>query len=228
MATEAAPAGTATPPPSSLGSSSRDEMPITQFADVIAPVPVEEFLSSYGGHFRHIPGPDDKFEGLLPWDQLNLILRQHRLDHPRLRIAREGVVYSREAVLDYVQSRHGNEIPRLRVGDLINEVRTGATLVVDAVDEASESVGALAESFERTLRERVQVNAYFGCGAIHGFDLHWDDHDVFVLQLLGRKRWLVRDVLSASWSRDVSYARRRTAGNRVRYQERAPAHRHCE
>jgi ribosomal protein L16 Arg81 hydroxylase len=35
----------------------------------------------------------------------------------------------------------------------------------------------------------VQVNLYAGCGVTHGFDVHWDDHDAFIIQLAGRKRW---------------------------------------
>ena len=49
----------------------------------------------------------------------------------------------------------------------------------------------LAESLERVFRVRIQVNAYAGWRTSHGFDLHWDDHDVFILQIAGRKKWKV-------------------------------------
>jgi hypothetical protein len=41
-------------------------------------------------------------------------------------------------------------------------------------------------------RERVQVNAYLTTNAAAGFPLHWDDHDVLIVQLAGEKRWEVR------------------------------------
>jgi hypothetical protein len=41
-------------------------------------------------------------------------------------------------------------------------------------------------------RELVQVNVYLTTGAAAGFDLHWDDHDVLVVQLTGTKSWEVR------------------------------------
>jgi hypothetical protein len=47
------------------------------------------------------------------------------------------------------------------------------------------------ESLERLFRVRIQVNAYAGWRTSHGFDLHWDDHDVFILQVAGRKQWKV-------------------------------------
>jgi ribosomal protein L16 Arg81 hydroxylase len=166
-------------------------MPIAEFGDVVASIPVDEFLRSYGNDFKHIPGDAGKFDGLLPWAQINLILRQHRLDHPRLRLALEGEIPSREAVLDHPRSRFGTETPRLRSADLVDHIRRGATLVIDAVDETYEPLATLADSFERIFREHVQVNAYFGWGTTHGFDLHWDDHDVFALQIVGRKRWSI-------------------------------------
>lgn len=41
-------------------------------------------------------------------------------------------------------------------------------------------------------RERVQVNAYLTTNDASGFPLHWDDHDVLIVQLAGEKEWEVR------------------------------------
>jgi hypothetical protein len=62
------------------------------------------------------------------------------------------------------------------------------------VDELHRPITELARSLERIFRVRVQVNAYAGWRTSHGFDLHWDDHDVFVLQVAGRKQWKVYGV----------------------------------
>lgn len=87
--------------------------------------------------------------------------------------------------------KSGQPIPRLDAAGLTHELREGATLVLDAVDELHPPIRLLAESLERVFRVRVQVNAYAGWRTSHGFDLHWDDHDVFVLQIAGRKEWKV-------------------------------------
>jgi ribosomal protein L16 Arg81 hydroxylase len=98
-----------------------------------------------------------------------------------------------DAFLSYQSNRRrsGQAIPRLRVEDLTAQLRNGATLVLDAVDELCEPVTVLAENLERKFRVRIQVNAYAGWRTSHGFDLHWDDHDVFILQVAGRKQWKV-------------------------------------
>jgi ribosomal protein L16 Arg81 hydroxylase len=42
-------------------------------------------------------------------------------------------------------------------------------------------------------RELVHVNTYLTTQDTTCFDLHWDDHDVVILQLAGDKDWEVRD-----------------------------------
>ena len=46
-------------------------------------------------------------------------------------------------------------------------------------------------SLERELGEKIQVNLYAGWHSEPGFNVHWDDHDVIVLQLAGRKKWMI-------------------------------------
>ncbi|HYP14094.1 MAG TPA: cupin domain-containing protein, partial [Bryobacteraceae bacterium] len=87
--------------------------------------------------------------------------------------------------------KSGQPIPRVNSAALTRELREGSTLVLDSVDELHEPVTELAEALERVFRVRIQVNAYAGWRTSHGFDLHWDDHDVFILQVAGRKHWKV-------------------------------------
>lgn len=52
-------------------------------------------------------------------------------------------------------------------------------------------MGAAAEDLVRFVREPVQVNLYVTWGTSQGFATHWDDHDVFVVQVMGSKHWRV-------------------------------------
>lgn len=176
---------TAAMPTAATETATREEL-----ARILAPVAVEEFLQQdLGKRFRHIPGDPGKFAALLPWDVLNRILEQHRLETPRLRLTREGKPVSPDSFLSYTSNtRNTSRIPRLNATALTAQLRSGATLVLDAVDELHEPIRAIADSLERVFRMRVQVNAYAGWRTSHGFDLHWDDHDVFVLQVSARTR----------------------------------------
>jgi hypothetical protein len=152
----------------------------------------EFFASSWGRSYRHVAGWRGKFSHLLPWDQLNRILREHRLDFPRLRLVRDGQSLQSTAYLRHIRGSRGRtQIPRLLPVKLTEQLRGGATLVLDAVDELHQPLDQLAEALERSFHEHVQINAYAGWRTSRGFDLHWDDHDVFILQVTGRKRWSV-------------------------------------
>jgi hypothetical protein len=162
-------------------------------ARILEPCAPEEFLaSSWGVRFLHVRGRAGRFARLMPWGRLNGILRRHRLDFPRLRLVRDGSPAPASSYLRHVAGGRGRvSIPRLKTAELTRQLREGATLVLDAVDELHAPVEELAEGLELVFREHVQVNLYAGFQTSRGFDLHWDDHDVFILQVAGRKKWSV-------------------------------------
>lgn len=163
-------------------------------AGVLAPLEMGGFRDEYlGKQFLHSTGERGRFTELLPWEDLNDILRRHRLGPPRLRLVREGTAVPPSSYLRYRSSRSApaNPVPVLRPAELTALIRDGATLILDSIDELQEPIGELAEDLERTLECRIQVNMYAGWRLSPGFDLHWDDHDVVVLQVSGRKHWRV-------------------------------------
>jgi ribosomal protein L16 Arg81 hydroxylase len=163
-------------------------------AEVLAPLSTEEFLQRYWGKsYHHVPGRAGKFASLLPWSDLNQLLTLHQLDAPRLRLVRDGKPLPAESFLSYHANRRNpsSRLTRLRSVELTRQLQEGATLILDAVDELQEHVADLAEQLERSLRTRVQVNLYAGWRTSPGFDVHWDGHDVLILQIHGRKLWKV-------------------------------------
>lgn len=156
---------------------------------------VSQFLGGVlGGSFRRFPGAEGRFADLVPWAELDRVLRQQRLDFPRLRLALDGDVVPAHEYTEMVPTRRTGLVPRLRSADFAKKLQQGATLVLDSVHEMVDGVGELAAALEHELRERVQVNLYAGWGKTHGFDVHWDDHDALIVQLSGRKRWRMHGV----------------------------------
>jgi len=64
-------------------------------------------------------------------------------------------------------------------------------LVVNRVDDYFAEVQSVAEAFEEAVGTSTSVNMYAGWRTDNGFDLHWDPQDVTILQVSGRKRWVV-------------------------------------
>lgn len=166
---------------------------INSLERLLKPCLPRDFMSSaWGKTYKHIRGWQGKFAHLLPWDRLNETLERHRLDFPRLRLALDGKSLPASSYLRYTSSaRQRTPIPRLLPAELTKQLRRGATLVLDAADELFEPLRELAEGLEYLFHEHIQINAYAGWQTTRGFDLHFDDHDVFILQVAGRKRWSV-------------------------------------
>lgn len=152
----------------------------------------EDFLAQvYGRTYRHFPGEPGRFSGLLGWDDLNALLTHHRLEPPRLRLSVDGEALPQHAYSVPVMTRRSTVWHRLKPAELHHHLAEGATLVLDAIDELHPGVSHLAQELERHLRAGIQVNAYASWTPEEGFGVHWDDHDVLVLQLDGVKRWRI-------------------------------------
>jgi ribosomal protein L16 Arg81 hydroxylase len=72
---------------------------------------------------------------------------------------------------------------------LTARLREGATLILDAANELSPPLQRLCAGLSADFTCSSQANLYACWGVTQGFDVHWDDHDVLVVQVEGRKRW---------------------------------------
>lgn len=160
--------------------------------EVFAPLTLAEFVAEYWTRsFCRLAGADGRFEHLLPWSALNRILAEHRLASPRLRLVRNGEIVPEHHYRSMERSRDTRDPLGIRTAGLAEELSRGATLVIDAVDELYPPITSLASALENQFHEFVRINAYAGWRTSPGFDLHWDDHDVVILQIGGRKQWQV-------------------------------------
>jgi ribosomal protein L16 Arg81 hydroxylase len=154
---------------------------------LLAPESVDEFLSTYWRkQHLYCRGSAERFSDLLSWTTLNQILEHHWREPFRFRLARQGRDLDPASYADLE-----GFTPRVRARDVTDHLRRGATLSFDAIDELHEPLTSLAESFETFFRGGTKINIYAAWRALHGLDLHRDNQEIFILQLDGRKRWLV-------------------------------------
>jgi ribosomal protein L16 Arg81 hydroxylase len=83
------------------------------------------------------------------------------------------------------------DLARLDVDKLYEAYRQGASVVVNAVDEAMPAVGAFCDLLTGFLSARVHTTVFITPPRARGFPRHYDTHDVFALQLSGSKEWLL-------------------------------------
>lgn len=74
--------------------------------------------------------------------------------------------------------------------------RGGATMVLQGLQLTDPALGRFATNLALALDHPVQINAYLSPAAARGLELHFDYHDVFVVQLEGSKRWRVWEPLA--------------------------------
>lgn len=82
--------------------------------------------------------------------------------------------------------------PTVLPAGLEAELRAGRTFIVHRIDQYDRAtLRSFAEDLELVAGVPVGVNCYLSRNDAEGFGRHWDDHDVLVLQVEGRKLWEV-------------------------------------
>jgi ribosomal protein L16 Arg81 hydroxylase len=132
--------------------------------------------------------PSDFLDLLSPEDVDDLVA-ERGLRMPFFRMVREGTVQTGPTRYATAGSR--------RINDLIDADRArdryaeGATLVLQSLHRIHPPVVRFCRRLAADLGHATQANAYITPPGNRGFDPHHDTHDVFVLQIDGRKLWHV-------------------------------------
>ena len=117
---------------------------------------------------------------------------------PAFRMVREGTTLPRP------RSTRKASVGSQRIDDLLepNHVlelyASGATVVLQALQFSDPEFAMLSTNLALDLNHPIQVNAYLSPRAARGLDIHFDFHDVVVVQLAGVKRWRVWESLPRS------------------------------
>jgi len=127
------------------------------------------------------------------WDEVNSLLSSGLIDYPRIRVAAAGNDYSRSynGFLRYSFSERGERRPRVVPGGLRKVLNDGCAIIIDNCEAFFPGVSALTEQISDSLRCRAWANLYVSPKGPSGFGCHFDDHDVFAIQIHGIKRWAV-------------------------------------
>ncbi len=78
-------------------------------------------------------------------------------------------------------------------GAVARNFQQGATIVLPQLHQVDPTLAGFTRSIESLLSCHVQTNIYLTPPDAQGFKTHYDDHDVFVLQVEGSKSWRLYD-----------------------------------
>lgn len=123
------------------------------------------------------------------WSLIDKALDLQEPSRERLKVLRHGRIEPRAYTEEYVDI--GIRRTRILKGKLYDLLEQGATLVLNRAELVSEAIEALCMQVGNFVGTQTTVNAYASLGAVPATNVHWDTHDVFILQLSGRKHWRV-------------------------------------
>ncbi|WP_228771889.1 cupin domain-containing protein [Actinokineospora iranica] len=150
------------------------------------------------------------FDDLLTLDDVDELLSRRGLRTPFLRLARDGSVLSSSQFTrgGGVGAEIADQVADDRVARLFDQ---GATVVLQGLHRLWPPLISFAGRLGSDLGHPVQVNAYVTPASAQGFAAHYDVHDVFVLQVAGRKRWLIHEPVHPDPLRDQPWDQRADA-----------------
>ncbi|MDO3686353.1 cupin domain-containing protein [Micromonospora sp. C28ISP2-4] len=136
-----------------------------------------------------LPNPDGFTDLLSPADADELLSRRG-LRTPFLRVAKDGqlVPAARFTGGGGAGAEIGDQVLDEKVLALYAD---GATLVLQGLHRTWPALVDFARDLGTALTQPLQVNAYLTPAGSQGFATHYDTHDVFVLQVDGRKHWRI-------------------------------------
>ncbi len=162
----------------------------TAFDRLIAPLDQRTFFLRYWGKEHLIcRGKSDLHKSLFSWSALSDVLSTHRIEYPRLRLLRGGQLIPHEQYITDRVDRVGNPYSSQDSQAVAALMEAGAMLHITSIGETWKPLATFAGQLEQPLCGRVQVNLHAGLAKAKGFHTHWDGHDVFAVQINGRKRW---------------------------------------
>lgn len=151
--------------------------------------PEDFFLHYWGKQFVVCRGQPGRFDDLFSWTALGEILSTHRLEFPRLRMVRAGRVIQPENYIVTKTDRRGRAYATHNSESILALLKEGSMLHITSIGETWKALNTFSAALERDMDALIQVNLHAGFATSRGFDTHWDGHDVFAIQIAGRKMW---------------------------------------
>ncbi len=169
------------------------ERGVFEFSRLIEPVGTEAFFAEYWEERPLLlqQRGTSHYDSLLSIEDLEEFISQADARYPAIRLAKSGAFFPPEAYTRDV--RYGDEIFRgvPDVERIFAEYSSGASVTLPALHRSWPPLNRLCMQMEAELDHSVHTNAYLTPAGVAGFTPHYDTHEVFVLQIAGRKRWKV-------------------------------------
>ena len=125
------------------------------------------------------------YRELLTVTDLDTVLGSHGVSYPDISLV--------SGETEIVSSEYTNDTGKIQPLEVVRRFDEGATIIFRQLHKRVPALGRLCVALGQRFASRVQTNVYLTPPGAQGFALHWDTHDVFVLQVGGSKLWSLYD-----------------------------------
>jgi len=157
----------------------------TSFDWILYPLKFSEFQDTYFEKKPlHIERKDATYyQHILTADMLDTILYNQSMKYPALKLTNANDDINHEKYL------YGEN--RVNYTELLKQFSQGATIIMSGLHEHLASLGELTTQLTKSCFHKFQTNIYITPKNSQGFKYHYDTHDVFALQIHGKKTWKI-------------------------------------
>lgn len=155
--------------------------------DLIQPFGLDHFLANYHEKDKLIIDRNDPdyYQGLFSLDEVDTVLDTGRPRDESLRIVKNQV--------PLLPTKYQQADGSLNLNQIYTAYADGYTIVINELDRYSYPVKTLCQSLSHELSYAVKANMYLTPKKQSALLPHYDTHDVFILQIHGKKHWRLYD-----------------------------------
>ena len=163
------------------------------FDALLSPLEAEVFFSTYWErqHLLLQRGEPAFYQSLMTASDLETLISDSDARYSAIRLVKGGGYFPPELYARDI--KHGDEtflgVPDVK--KISEEYRRGATVALPAVHCTWKALGLLCDQLQTEFDHPAHANVYITPGNAAGFTPHYDIHEVFVLQIAGKKRWSI-------------------------------------
>ena len=157
--------------------------------DLLFPISVAEFFEKYYEKEELCQsGSKASVFNSFKVDHIDSLLSFGQLSYPEIMIYKQGEKIP-SSLYQKVAKNGQNTFADVDKGLAL--VKQGHSLILNGIDKREDHLNAFCRALESQLEMEVQGNLYLTPAENRGFDIHFDTHDVFILQLKGSKKWMI-------------------------------------
>lgn len=165
------------------------------FSQLVAPLTTQEFFKNYWEktfvHNRH--QNSGYFDNVISIADIDDFLSQQNLIPEGIKVMNKGNSIPSSGWTRSDTLIDGTIKTVVDPGKLIGHFNEGATIIINSADRSISRLSEACRVLEQELKFRLQSNIYITPPNSQGFAMHYDPHDIFLMQIKGPKTWMIYD-----------------------------------